>query len=120
SLALPSTKRTPAALRSGKHGLGSHALPLGVRQGSSEAATGGGQCRAGERDVGLPDGEAQAGNRVHGDVARGSRVFGNRVHLNGDTMTKQYDDRNRGVLFRNNKKEKDTDCDYSGNCNIEG
>jgi hypothetical protein len=36
-------------------------------------------------------------------------------------MAKEYDDRNRGVLFsERDKKTKDTDRDYSGSVNIEG
>jgi hypothetical protein len=31
-----------------------------------------------------------------------------------------YDNTNRGALFRNNKREADTDADYKGTVNIEG
>lgn len=33
---------------------------------------------------------------------------------------KQYDDTNRGVLFVNYKKDKDTQPDYNGKINIDG
>jgi hypothetical protein len=32
----------------------------------------------------------------------------------------QYDDTNRGAIFRNNDKHKDTDRDYSGTLNVGG
>jgi uncharacterized protein (DUF736 family) len=35
-------------------------------------------------------------------------------------MTKQYDNTNRGLLSRNERKEKDTHPDYKGNVNIDG
>jgi hypothetical protein len=36
-------------------------------------------------------------------------------------MTKQFDDRNRGVLFSERaRKSKDDDRDYSGSINVEG
>lgn len=31
-----------------------------------------------------------------------------------------YDNRNRGVLFKNKKKTKDTQPDYQGNINVDG
>jgi hypothetical protein len=34
-------------------------------------------------------------------------------------MTK-FDDRNRGTLFRNDKKQDDRDRDYSGHLNVDG
>lgn len=35
-------------------------------------------------------------------------------------MTTTYDGPNRGALFRNKYKHKETDCDYSGTLNIGG
>lgn len=35
-------------------------------------------------------------------------------------MSKQYDDSNRGVLFKNDRKAKDGDRDYSGSINVDG
>jgi hypothetical protein len=33
---------------------------------------------------------------------------------------KQYDDSNKGALFKNDKKEGDNDPDYTGTINVEG
>jgi hypothetical protein len=38
----------------------------------------------------------------------------------GVFMTKKFDDTNRGVLFREEKKSEPTDRDYSGSINIAG
>jgi hypothetical protein len=38
----------------------------------------------------------------------------------GDSMTKKFDDTNRGVLFRDEKKSEPADRDYSGSINIAG
>lgn len=35
-------------------------------------------------------------------------------------MTKEYDNTNRGVLFVNNRKEKDNHPDFTGNINVGG
>lgn len=35
-------------------------------------------------------------------------------------MTKQYDDTNRGVLFKNDRKEQDNHPDYKGSINVDG
>ena len=35
-------------------------------------------------------------------------------------MTQQYDNTNRGVLFRNNRKGQDNHPDHTGSINIEG
>ena len=35
-------------------------------------------------------------------------------------MDKKFDDTNRFVLFQNDRKEKETDRDYSGSINIDG
>ena len=35
-------------------------------------------------------------------------------------MTQQYDNTNRGALFRNNRKERDTHPDYNGTINVDG
>lgn len=35
-------------------------------------------------------------------------------------MTKQYDNTNRGVVFKNQRKAKETHPDYTGSLNIEG
>ena len=35
-------------------------------------------------------------------------------------MAQQYDDTNRGVLFKNNRKEADNHPDYTGNINVGG
>lgn len=32
----------------------------------------------------------------------------------------QYDNTNRGVLFKNERKQADTHCDYQGTINVEG
>lgn len=35
-------------------------------------------------------------------------------------MTKQYDDTNRGAIFKNHRKTADTHADYTGTQNVEG
>ena len=35
-------------------------------------------------------------------------------------MTQQYDNTNRGALFRNNRKEQDSQPDHTGSINIDG
>ena len=35
-------------------------------------------------------------------------------------MTQQYDNTNRGALFRNNRKEQDNHPDHTGSINIDG
>ena len=35
-------------------------------------------------------------------------------------MTQQYDNTNRGALFRNNRKEQDSHPDHTGSINIDG
>ena len=35
-------------------------------------------------------------------------------------MTQQYDNTNRGALFRNNRKEQDSQPDHTGSINVEG
>jgi hypothetical protein len=35
-------------------------------------------------------------------------------------MTQQYDNNNRGVLFKNDRKESDKHPDYKGNINVAG
>ena len=35
-------------------------------------------------------------------------------------MTQQYDNTNRGALFRNNRKERDSQPDHTGSINVDG
>ena len=35
-------------------------------------------------------------------------------------MTQQYDNTNRGALFRNNRKEQDSQPDHTGSINVDG
>jgi hypothetical protein len=35
-------------------------------------------------------------------------------------LTKDFDNRNRGVMFRNDRRTQDTDRDYSGSINFGG
>ena len=35
-------------------------------------------------------------------------------------MTQQYDNTNRGALFRNNRKEQDSHPDHTGSINVDG
>ncbi len=35
-------------------------------------------------------------------------------------MSKEYDNTNRGVLFKNGRKEKDSHPDYKGDVNVDG
>ena len=35
-------------------------------------------------------------------------------------MSKQYDNTNRGALFKNEDKQKETHADYQGNLNVDG
>lgn len=35
-------------------------------------------------------------------------------------MTQQYDNTNRGVLFKNDRKERDNQPDYTGSLNVDG
>ena len=39
---------------------------------------------------------------------------------NTSTPSKQYDDNNRGPIYKNDRKEKDSDPDYKGSLNVEG
>lgn len=38
----------------------------------------------------------------------------------GFAMTQVYDDTNRGTLFKNNRKEKESHPDYNGKINVNG
>src|SRR5262245_3655007 len=41
-------------------------------------------------------------------------------HAQEAKMTKQFDNTNRGALFRDSNKSKETDRDYSGSINVDG
>jgi len=47
-------------------------------------------------------------------------TFRNNSNPRGTFMNKKFDDSNRGVLFREEKKSEPTDRDYSGSINIAG
>jgi hypothetical protein len=51
------------------------------------------------------------------EIARG---FGVGVFTTGATTMTEYDNTNRGALFKNDRKEKDDDRDYGGIINIDG
>jgi hypothetical protein len=59
--------------------------------------------------------------RIARFVSEIGRCFHAPINQQETDMTKQYDDRNRGVLFsERDKKAKDEDRDYSGSLNVEG